>query len=119
MAFKMNKKNVNFGEGTGSSPNKFSFFSGDNVANPNDGSSMGNMVGNLFTQENLDAVQSARNKLKGQGQRIDIPVDGGSDTVEGGNKQYASGFGPQGTTPGGIAGILEGIQNLLNQAGNN
>jgi len=140
MAFKMNKNNVNFGEGTGSSPNKFSpnvnskmlrmqadamdrmrrplldalgqNDQSDNVATPNDGSNMGDMVGDLFTQENLDAV---RNQSRGQGQRIDIPVDGGSDTVEGGNKQYASGFGPQ----GGMAGLIAGIQNLLNQAGSN
>ena len=81
MAFKMNKKNVNFGEGTGSSPNKFSpnvnskmlrmqadamdrmrrplldalgqNDQSDNVATLNDGSNMGDMVGDLFTQENL------------------------------------------------------------------
>ena len=98
MAFKMNKNNVTFGEGTGSSPKKF---------------------GAGFFRNVVDATGVAQNQERNQGQRIDIPVDGGSDTVGGGNKQYASGFGPQGAGGGGISGILESIQNLLNQAGNN
>jgi len=91
MAFKMNKNNVNFGEGTGSSPKKF-----------------GGFVRNV-----VEAVQG-RNK----GQRIDIPVDGGSDTVGGGNKQYVSGFGPEGANNSQmLQNLLENIQNLLQGGG--
>jgi len=86
MAFKMNKNNVNFGEGTGSSPKKF-----------------GGFVRNIV--ENV------------QGKRIDIPVDGGSDTVGGGNKQYASGFGPEGADNSQIQSLLQNIQNLLQGGG--
>tara|TARA_R100001510_G_C7593274_1_gene162286 strand:- start:234 stop:512 length:279 start_codon:yes stop_codon:yes gene_type:complete len=87
MAFKMNKNNVNFGEGTGSSPNKFS----------------AGFVRNV--------VENA------QGKRIDIPVDGGSDTVGSGNKIYAPGFGPEGADNNQIQSLLENIQNLLQGAG--
>ena len=86
MAFKMNKNNVNFGEGTGSSPKKF-----------------GGFVRNL--------AENAQRK------RIDIPVDGDSDTVGGGNKQYASGFGPEGTDNSQIQSLLQNIQNLLQGGG--
>tara|TARA_R100001509_G_scaffold162576_1_gene134549 strand:- start:587 stop:949 length:363 start_codon:yes stop_codon:yes gene_type:complete len=114
MAFKMNKNNVNFGEGTGSSPKKFGgFFSSDNVATPNDGSNMGNMIGNLLS----DAQKANREQLKGRKQRIDIPVDGGSDTVGDGNKQYASGFGPEGADNNQIQSLLQNIQNLLQGGG--
>ena len=95
MAFKMNKNNVNFGEGTGSSPNKFAGF-----------------VRNV-----VDATGAARNQGRNQGQRIDIPVDGGSDTVGSGNKQYASGFGPEGADNNQIQSLLENIQNLLQGGG--
>ena len=90
MAFKMNKNNVNFGEGTGSSPKKF-----------------GGFIRNI-----AETVQG-----QNKGQRIDIPVDGGSDTVEGGNKQYASGFGPEGADNSQIQSILQNIQNLLQGGG--
>ena len=55
MAFKMNKNNVNFGEGTGSSPKKF---------------------GAGFFRNVVDATGVAQNQERNQGQRIDIPVNG-------------------------------------------
>ena len=115
MAFKMNKNNVNFGEGTGSSPQKnlSSFFGGDNVATPNDGSNMGNMIGNLLAKSSAHNEEVRRKR----GDRIDIPVDGGSDTVGGGNKQYASGFGPEGGDNNQVQSLLQGIQNILQGGG--
>jgi len=117
MAFKMNKKNFNFGEGTGSSPNKFSFLSGDNVATPNDGSNMGNMIGNLLAKASAHNEEAIRKRGGRVGDRIDIPVDGGSDTVGGGNKQYASGFGPEGGDNNQVQSLLQGIQNILQGGG--